>query len=234
MPIEKNVQQISSSWIRSYCQTGLILVAMLLGACQAWAQKEVLFAVKGGISYNTLALKETPQPETQDWRLSFHAGLIADIALNHVLTLRTGLDLQTQGGNYETALEKNGKLNAMYLELPVNLLLKKDLGTVALYLGLGPYISFGIGGKNKFSVLTTAGDEVAEKIHWTDQPPVLAQPGNAGYLQRFQYGGNAVAGLILSDQIGLNLQYSHGLNNARPGAGDHKFRSLDAGIIVFL
>ncbi|GAB3011829.1 hypothetical protein GCM10027051_13070 [Niabella terrae] len=209
-------------------------MVMLLGVFQVRAQKEILFAVKGGISFNTLELKEAPQPELQDWRLSFHAGLVADIALNRLLTLRTGLDLQTQGGNYETVLEKNGKLNAMYLELPVNLLLKKDLGAVALYLGLGPYIDFGIGGKNKFSVLTAAGDEVAERIHWTDQPPVLAQPGNAGYLQRFQYGANAVAGLVLSDQIGLNLQYSHGLNNARPGAGDHKFRSLDAGIIVFL
>lgn len=196
----------------------------------------IRFGIKGGINYVKLSEpKSSAVPQDRNsWLMSYHAGVIIDLKMKEHIFLRTGLDWQGKGTKYENSLTKKGKAAPMYLELPVNLILKKNAKHTDLYLGLGPYIAYGMSGKHSYTALVTDGTVFSEKIVWTDEPPVTAQPGNGGYFKRLSFGANALCGIEFSGKIALNLQYSYGFSNARPLEDKYGQRGLSAGLAVFL
>ena len=91
----------------------------------------------------------------------------------------------------------------MYVELPVNLIVKIPLGDAndaeqsKLFFGAGPYIAMGVGGKNKVEgkiAGVSFSDE--ESIDFSnDDPTTGAEEGTGfGIMRRFDYGLNATAG----------------------------------------
>ncbi|MBZ4190494.1 outer membrane beta-barrel protein [Niabella beijingensis] len=211
----------------------ILLIFPLSGITQNTSTR---FGIKGGINYSKLSAPKTTAtaPDQHHWLMSYHMGIIVDIAMNEQAFLRMGLDWQGKGTKYENLLTKNGRAAPMYFELPLNFMLKKNAGRSDLYIGLGPYISYGIGGKNRYAALVANGTVFSEKITWNDHPPVAVQPGNGGYFRRFSWGANAVCGIEFSGKIALNLQYGYGLSNARPLADNYYQRELSAGIALFL
>ncbi|WP_018630924.1 porin family protein [Niabella aurantiaca] len=213
----------------------VIALLVLFPLCKA-QNTLIRFGIKGGINYVKLSESHssTVPPDANSWLTSYHAGVIIDLKMKEHIFLRTGLDWQGKGTKYENTLTKNGKAAPMYLELPLNLILKKGAKHTDLYLGLGPYIAYGMGGKHRYAALVTDGTVFSEKITWSNEPPVTIQPGNGGYFKRVSWGANALCGIEFSGKIALNLQYSYGLSNARPLEEKYGQRGLSAGIAVFL
>ncbi|MCD8165822.1 MAG: PorT family protein [Bacteroides sp.] len=109
-------------------------------------EKPVTLGIKAGANLSTFGgdMKNTKSA------LRYQVGITADILLTNNLYLVTGLDLQTKGAKYNPKSVSDVKYNPMYLQLPVNIGYKFNVGSnIRLVVNAGPYLAYGIGGKAK-------------------------------------------------------------------------------------
>lgn len=169
------------------------LIALICSALQVNAQdKPVTFGVKAGVNLSTLGadLKESK------YVFRYQAGITADIALCENLYLMTGLDFQAKGAKLDGV-----KYNPMYLQLPVTVGYKFDLGyNTRLVLNAGPYLAYGIGGKTK------GGEAGSRKLFKDD------------IFTRLDYGVIGGVGIEL-DMFTVSAGYDLGLGNISDVAG---------------
>ncbi|MCD8260825.1 MAG: PorT family protein [Bacteroides sp.] len=106
----------------------------------------VTFGITAGANLSTFSgdMKNTQS------LLRYQVGITADILLTDNLYLLTGLDLQTKGAKHSPKSAPNVKYNPIYLQLPVNIGYKFDVGpNMRLVINAGPYLAYVIGGKAK-------------------------------------------------------------------------------------
>ena len=130
-------------------------------------------------------------------RLSFAIGGMADYAFSDVLSLQPSLLFSGKGSVYKSGDYKlYSKL--YYLEMPINIAYKYDIGILQIYGIAGPYFGFAIGGTYK-------DDDESEKMKFGDGD-------DDDQIKRGDFGLNLGAGVeINSFQIGIN--YGLGLLN---------------------
>ncbi len=159
-------------------------------------EKPVALGIKGGLNLSTFGgnLKDTKSV------LRYQFGITAEIALPDHMYILTGLDFQTKGSRYNTTSDSGIKYNPMYLQVPVNIGYKYDLGkNIRLTGSAGPYIAYGIGGKAK----TVEGKE-----------SVFGK----NKFKRFDYGLTAGAGVEFG-KIAVVAGYEYGLANINDSNG---------------
>lgn len=216
-------------------------VSLLLTTGFVNAQSMTRLGVKGGVNFANMTLNKAGDQDQNKSLTTFNAGLVADFSLSPMFAIRSGLDLQGKGTKYHNDKVSSATLNPLYLELPVNFLLKGPAGPIDLYVGAGPYISYGVAGKNKYTYKNATGEnvEVSSNIKWSNDDPLKDDPGSTGQLKRFGFGANVVGGIEFSKRFALNLQYGIGLTNTRPGerssSSNYKSQHRDFGVsgIVF-
>ncbi|MCD7972418.1 MAG: PorT family protein [Candidatus Azobacteroides sp.] len=123
--------------------------------------------------------------------------------------LETGLFISTKGVKVpfsfvesleNTGSEKEITVNANYLE--ISLMVKSyfyNNGVIAFYLGVGPYFSYGFGGKTSFE------DDLFESLDTFDSPSVL---------KRFDVGALLAFGWDI-DRMSFDLSYQQGLSSVK-------------------
>ncbi len=158
---------------------------------EAKAQENpVTFGIKAGANLSTFGgdLKDTK------YALRYQVGITADVALTNNLYILTGLDFQTKGVKYNPKSAPNIKYNPMYLQLPVNIGYKFDLGSdIRLVVNAGPYVAYGIGGKAK-------SDGEKQSVFGKNK------------FKRFDYGLTGGVGVEIG-RIAINAGYEFGLAN---------------------
>lgn len=104
-------------------------------------------------------------------------------------------------------------------------------GATKLYVGAGPYIAVGVGGKVK---ATSGSTTLDDKIEFT-KDKTIALP-----FQQYKpvdAGANIIGGVTFNDKFGINLQYGIGLVNTTPEAASsnkaNKHRVLGVGGIFY-
>ncbi|MEJ0102045.1 MAG: outer membrane beta-barrel protein [Bacteroidota bacterium] len=103
--------------------------------------------------------------------------------------------------------EGDGKTTLSYLELLIHLMYCQEVSNGYVYAGLGPYISYGIGGKFK-------GPGFSEN----------AFGGDGGY-KRFDAGPSLMAGYATTIGLSIDLSYELGLVNKSPDPSDYTSRN---------
>lgn len=147
-------------------------------------------------------------------KFSWQAGLMADIPFGEGgLRFIPELKYVNKGFKANTTIDflgqttsVTGSSNLGYLELPLNLGYALDLGGGQLILGAGPYLAYGIGGKNKFEakVNGTLVQSVDEKVNFGS---------GEDELKPFDYGANVMAGYLMSNGLMIKANYGLGLAN---------------------
>lgn len=129
--------------------------------------------------------------------IRFQAGLVAEFPIAGPVGIETGLFYTGHGAkndflgtSYETRLD--------YLQLPLLLKLRGEVGQISLFLHAGPYASFAISGVNKFEI---AGVGTTEDIDFGDKD---------GEYSRLDFG-LLVGGGIGFGPIDVGLNYGYGL-----------------------
>lgn len=191
--------------------TGLCVLAGMT------AFSQVKFGLKAGVNFADL--KYEPQDETHgvpdaNSLTSFHAGVIVDVPLAPVVSLQPGVmftgkgsKLQYSGANWDFTT----KVNPLYVEVPVNILFKPTIGTnTKLYIGAGPYIAAGVGGKVSYS--GNLGDVSGYSDH-----NINYGDGSDDDLKSTDIGGNVLAGFEFSNGLLLGAQYGLSFSNNAPG-----------------
>jgi hypothetical protein len=136
----------------------LSLIVLLIITTASYAQ---IFGVKAGLNLSTMLLKDNDGNYSDAFKMNpgFHAGVTGEFPLTEMFSFETGLLLSTKGlkSNQNYAFlggttETKGKLNLLYLEIPITAKASFHLRNIKIYGTFGPYIGMGLSGKNKYEI----------------------------------------------------------------------------------
>jgi len=219
----------------------LILAGAFIG--NVAAQKSSVF-IKGGLNLANVSIDKNGNIDDAKSLVSFHAGLQGDIPIVPFLSLQpgiffTGKGSKTQAGNTTDATYYRATSNPMYIEVPVNVVLKVPMGGQSkFFVGAGPYAAMGIAGKRKaegkiFGVAFSSND----KIQFSNDNPTTSGEEGAGFgiMRRFDYGLNGTIGFegekaLFSVNYGLGLaKLQSGSNSSADQNNKHRVLSFTVG-----
>lgn len=126
------------------------------------------FGVRAGLNIASVG----PDNQGLKSKVGFNVGAVVDINLTGSLYLQPGLYISTKGYTAEDDLYTKDKKSTLgYIEMPVLLSYKLDLGSAALRFDAGPYFAFGAFGKIKSTAIYT-GEEYSYKNFDKDEGDV--------------------------------------------------------------
>lgn len=190
------------------------------------AQKGGLI-LKGGLNIANVSVTSNGRVEDARSLTSFHAGAVADLRLAKMFSFQPGILFTGKGSKTQTGQESSANYykattNPYYIEVPANFVLKLPLGERSgLFVGAGPYLAVGVGGKNKAEgrYLGMAFN-VENDIEFSDDDPTtlnFEEGAGFGVLRRFDYGLNGIAGLEFQKVL-FSVNYGHGLAKLQSGS----------------
>lgn len=193
----------------------IILAAFVLMAIASQAQVRV--GIRGGFNASNYARTDdiTDTTTVANSTLgSFNVGLVLDMPFSKNFSLQPGLIVSGKGAKQEynsSGFRSEGKINPMYLEIPVNLLFRVDVAGIGIYANGGPYLGFGIGGKKSFSISSgsVSGSDEGSIDYGSDR--------RNDDLEKTDFGFNLGAGIELFKTFSVGLNYGVGLKNVIPG-----------------
>ena len=201
--------------------------------------------LKGGINLANVSIDDNGNIDDAKTLTSFQVGLVGDLPVLPFLSIQPGILLtgkgtKSQSGSASDANYFKATTNPLYIEIPVNLVLKGPIGKDAkVFVGAGPYLGIGVAGKNKvegkFLGNAFSSDE---DIRWSnDDPSTLNYEEGAGFgiMKRFDYGLNGTAGIegkstVLSVNYGLGLaKLQSGSDSSQDEKNKHRVLSFTLG-----
>jgi hypothetical protein len=182
----------------------LIALATTVFAIGAKAQ-HTSFGVRAGINFQNLTGDDGDGHKLDNkLKTGINLGLNAEIPIAEDFYIQPGLLFSTKGAKDKTYRKVNVRLS--YLEIPINLLFKPELGEGKLLLGFGPYIGIAVGG----SYTDANGHKTQYKFaHKITQSEYASDP----YVRRMDFGGNFLAGYELSNKLSFQLNAQLGMSN---------------------
>jgi hypothetical protein len=188
----------------------LCLTVFLLGAVtETYAQT---FGIKGGLNLANQFAKDDDDTYNDDnkMKLGFNIGVTLDIPISDVVSFETGLIASSKGVKVEgEGYESTGSL--LYADIPLTAKFSFEMNRDSkFYIAAGPYVGFGLSGKNKFKV--DGEDEDEADVEWGSDV-------EKHDLKRLDFGAQVNLGVELSGlQIGAG--YGLGLANISPNDED--------------
>jgi hypothetical protein len=205
-----------------------LLTSVVLLTTAAHAQSN--FRIQAGVNLANISVTDNGRVDDGNMLASFNAGIIGDVHLGSILYFQPGVLFTGKGSKVQRGTEgSNGyfrqTFNPHYIEIPANLLLKTPLGAgSSFFVGAGPYLGIGVGGKTKTEGQTILGVQYdsERKIKYSNDDPTTlnAEEGTGfGIVKRFDYGLNGTVG-IEGKSIVLGVNYGLGLAKLQSGSNN--------------
>lgn len=208
--------------------------------------------IQGGLNFANITADATGNIEKNNMLTTYNAGLLGRFDLSKSIDVETGIILTGKGSHAETYFSVatsdyyldnyiKTKFNPLYLEVPLNLVLKFPFQkSMNFFIHGGPYVAVGIAGKatteSKFSGITSSS---TNNIAFNNDDPFTSGQEDAGYnkLKRFDLGMNVGGGLDLGKVI-LKANYGMGFtkinstetNNSADEKNKYRVISFSVGI----
>ena len=191
----------------------LLAGALMLSSTALFAQKSSAI-LKGGVNFANISNNDDGGYDDNRMLTSFHVGVLADLNLTEFLALQPGLLYTGKGIKLENDAQEV-TFSPRYLELPVNLVFKTPTGNAKFFVGAGPYVAMGIGGKFKGEGII----DFEEDIRFSDDDPLTPEEEGAGAfrVRRFDYGLNGIIGIEASNLV-ISAGYGLGLAKIQSGS----------------
>jgi hypothetical protein len=165
------------------------------------AFSQISFGVKAGLNLaNVITDDDTYDPQILP---SFQAGAVVEFGLTESIALQSGVSVQGKGFKAEytvLGLTFKSSANPVYLQVPLHILYKGN----GFFVGVGPYVGYGITGKYKTDV---GGQSDSENISFGNS--------EADDWSAVDFGVGAQAGVKLGS-IRIGAGYDLGLSNTVP------------------
>ena len=133
-----------------------IVLILALSASFAIAQEnpKMSFGILGGVNFQNLNGKlSTGDKLENDMLLGFHGGVNVQIPIAPEFYFQPGVMFAIKGAKKTytlSSIEITDEIKINYIEMPLNLVYKAALGSGYFMLGFGPYVAYGISGKQVF------------------------------------------------------------------------------------
>jgi len=177
-------------------------------------QAQIKVGPKVGLNLSTATLSMYGISLDEKTLIGFHAGMLLEIPLAGNLYMQPAILFSAKGSKY-SLMQEEFQASPSYIEIPVNVVYKFDLGAAKLFLNVGPYAAYGILGKYDFDGETV--DIVFGTSEDDDMKPL-------------DYGLNVGAGVEISNII-ISANYGLGLANLSPiTANDEEMKNKVIGI----
>lgn len=182
------------------------LVAMVTMGTAVNAQ--TTFGIRAGVGMTGIYGKNTDAAEN---RFGYHFGINAEMPIGNDLYFQPNLLFANKGLK---GTNEGVKVQQMYnyIEVPLNLLYKGEVGAGKVLVGVGPYIGYGIRAKTK------VGSE-SESGSFKD-----------ANLKNLDYGANLLLGWEFSNKFSAQLNTGLGLANIAKDGGEFKPKNIGFGI----
>jgi hypothetical protein len=186
----------------------LLIITVLFLAISSNAQ--VKFGLQGGLNLSNVTEKDKDVTYSKDYKSKpgFNLGVTAEFSKSEKLSFESGLFFSTKGHKVEDTGIKI-TVNFNYLEVPVNVIYKIDLGSSKVFLKAGPYFGYAVSGKVK------ANEKIFDDANGNPTDEITIKFGNDkdnDNLKAIDYGLNFGAGVEFN-QMTLGFQYGLGLAN---------------------
>jgi hypothetical protein len=176
-------------------KTKVLLIALTttLSALNLKAQDKMTIGARAGLNFQNITGKDDEgNKSSAKMKVGIHIGLNAEVPIAEDFYLQPGVLFSTKGAKDKTFRKVNLRLS--YLEIPINLLFKPELGDGKLLLGVGPYLAFAVGGSY------TDADGHKEKYKFANKVTV-AEANAHPYIRPMDFGFNFLAGYELSNKV---------------------------------
>ncbi|HEX2968363.1 MAG TPA: porin family protein [Bacteroidales bacterium] len=196
-----------------------VLIITLFATTIAFSQ-EIKPGILAGINFQNLNGKNATGDKLEnDLVIGYRAGVNVLFPIAPEISFQPGLLFSVKGAkNPANGLDIKYKIN--YLELPLNILYRGQLGNNYVLLGFGPYVAFALSGN------VTVNDD---KRKVTFQNTVeTGDPATTPYLRRFDAGADIFAGYELSNGLYLTINTQLGLLKINP---EDKRNSSDESVL---
>lgn len=198
----------------------LLILTVLIP--QTFAQKRrkvetgVHFGILGGAGLQTLTGTDYWGERLENkMNPGFHAGGNVILSLFQDLWFQPGLLFSVKGARQNIIEEDITKtVNLAYVEVPVNILYRPQLGNGHLLLGFGPYAAYGLLGNERTKISTVTTELKVRYI--TDASD---EPSTYVYYRGLDAGGNIFFGYELYNGIFCQLNAQMGLLKINPDYG---------------
>ena len=185
--------------------------------------------IRGGWNMANMTIDNAGDVSDKRMLNSWNAGVYLDAPLCPFLSIQPGLFVSGKGSKYNilgTSGSENYtevKRNPIYLELPVNAVVKAPIAPgIHLFVGAGPYVAMGIAGNNTTEGMNLgASFSNSSSITYSNDNPATGSNGNTfdGNMKRWDFGLNGLAGIEIR-HLTLSANYGLGLVNVQPGANN--------------
>lgn len=195
-----------------------LLITLLITGSLAIAQNttKTSFAILGGVNFQNLNGKDASGDKlTNDMIVGYHAGINLQIPIAPQFYFQPGLIYSTKGAKNKSTLlgtTFTSTTNLSYIELPLNLVYKAQLGNGFFMLGFGPYVGYGFAGK----VITKGGSvSLDRKIKFQNVVETGDDP-TVPYYKALDFGGNIFVGFELASGIFAQFNTQLGMVKINP------------------
>lgn len=186
----------------------LLVAAFVLTISILQAQSNSI-GITAGSTVANMRSKVDGESVTIDSKIGFSAGIVADLSFAKNLRFQPMLNFTQKGAKEKTAFDGDKETISMtlnYLELPLNILYKLPSGKNSIFIGGGPSLSMGIGGKGKYTSSAYPEDNTKSTIKFGSNE-------DEDDFKAFDAGVNVTGGVYLKGGFMVAFNYYHGLSN---------------------
>jgi len=190
------------------------LAILLLTVTFASAQEmgKTSYGILGGVNFQNLNGKDYSGDKLEnDLKVGYHIGVNIQIPIAPEFYFQPGLMLSNKGAIHNGS-NSTTTTGLSYIELPLNLVYKGLLGTGYIFLGVGPYMGYAIGGKVNAEVGSDSKDYEIEFTNVVETTDPLLVP----YYKAFDAGGNIFFGYEMAGGLFAQFNAQIGMLNISP------------------
>jgi hypothetical protein len=206
-----------------------------------YAQTNV--GVRAGMNIsNVLAIDEHNNKNSTKSVPGYHLGLTLDILIIENFYLQPGAFYYCKGfkqsNSYFSGSGNDFEVTASYIEIPLNIIYKPQLGSGKVLIGAGAYAGYGTGGKWKSETNVLIGDiMIGSRGDVIFKKDIMdGEFENYLYGKPWDFGANFLVGYEFFGKLSLELNAQLGTKNLNPEVDgvkhDGTLRNKDYGISI--
>jgi hypothetical protein len=200
----------------------------MVASGHVYAQTTV--AVHGNILSSTISEKTAEDDGVpMKSRIGYKGGISFDFPVSPTFSIQPHLSYVSKGAkvNFSESIDlfgmsysytAKGFMRMSYLELPVHFVYNKEMANgKKFFLGVGPSVSLGLGGKGKLHLVENFDGDKEEtnydiKVKFDGKQNTDDEVA-VEHFKRTELGVSVIGGLQLNEKISVNLQFNQGISN---------------------